>query len=197
MCALLAGLARLQGAFILPALVVEYWLSRRRVDRDAAWLLLGAGGPLIYLAINALTFGDPLYFLGIQKTVFQVTTVAPWTALANAYAAAMAVQPTEFWATVYLAPLAAYIVLALTTIWTVMGKGGRPSYAVYTGLTFLSFATLSWPISVPRYLMGVFPIFIVAGKLGRVPWLGPPLFVASTLLFGICLTLFVIGHWAF
>lgn len=90
--------------------------------------------------MNALTFGDPLYFLGIQKTVFQVTTVAPWTALANAYAAAMAVQPSEFWATVYLAPLAAYIVLALTTLWTVIGKGGRPSYAVYTSLTFVSFA---------------------------------------------------------
>lgn len=196
-CALFAGLARLQGAFILPALAVEYWLSRRRVDRDAGWLLLGAGGPLIYLAINALTFGDPLYFLDIQKTVFQVSTTAPWTALANAYAGAMAVQPTEFWATVYLAPFAAYVVLALTTIWTVVGKGGRPSYAVYTGLTFLSFATLSWPISLPRYLMGVFPIFIVTGRLARLPWLGPPLIVASTLLFGICLTLFVIGHWAF
>ena len=196
-CALFAGLARLQGAFILPALAVEYWLSRRRVDRDAAWLLLGAGGPLIYLAINYLTFGDPLYFLGIQKSVFHVATTAPWTALAHAWANAMAVKPTEFWATVYLAPLAAYIVLGLTTLWTAFGKGGRPSYAVYTALTFLSFATLTWPISLPRYLMGVFPIFIVGGRLGRRPWLGPPLIVASTLLFGICLTLFVIGHWAF
>ena len=46
------------------------------------------------------------------------------------------------------------------------------------------------------------------GLLRRMPWeirlsalaifyLGPPLLVASTLLFGICLTLFVIGHWAF
>lgn len=196
-CALFAGLARLQGAFILPALAVEYWLSRRRVDRDAGWLLLGFGGPLIYLAINALTFGDPFYFLTIQRTVFAVTTTAPWTALANVYAGAMAVQPTEVWATVYLAPFVAYVVLGLTTVWTVLGKGSRPSYAVYTGLTFLSFATLSWPISVPRYLMGVFPIFMATGRLARRPWLGPPLLVASTLLFGICLTLFVIGHWAF
>lgn len=196
-CALFAGLARLQGAFILPALAIEYWLSRRRVDRDAGWLLLGFGGPLIYLAINALTFGDPFYFLTIQRTVFAVTTTAPWTALANAYAGAMAVQPTEVWATVYLAPFVAYVVLGLTTVWTVLGKGSRPSYAVYTGLTFLSFATLSWPISVPRYLMGVFPIFMATGRLARRPWLGPPLLVASTLLFGICLTLFVIGHWAF
>ena len=160
-------------------------------------MLLGAGGPLIYLAINYLTFGDPLYFLGIQTSVFHVSTTAPWTALSSAISGALAVQPTEYWATVYLAPLAGYVVLALTTLWTIVGKGGRPSYAVYTGLAFLSFATLSWPISVPRYLMGAFPIFIAAGRLGRRPWLGPPLFIGSTLLFGICLTLFVTGHWAF
>jgi Gpi18-like mannosyltransferase len=197
MCALFAGLARIHGVFILPALAVEYWLARRRIDRDAGWLLLGAGGPLIYLAINALTFGDPLYFIGIQTSVFQVSTIAPWTALSNAVAGASAAQPTEYWATVYLAPLAAYVVLGLTTVWTIIGKGGRPSYAIYAGLAFLSFATLSWPISLPRYLMGVFPIFIAVGRLGRRPWLGPPLFVASTLLFGVCLTLFVTGHWAF
>ncbi len=196
-CALLAGLARIQGVFILPALLVEYWLARRRFERDAVWLLLGAGGPLIYLGINALTFGDPLYFLAIQTSVFHVSTAAPWTALSSALAGASAVQPTEYWATVYLAPLAGYVVLGLTTVWTIIGSGGRPSYAVYTGLAFLSFATLSWPISVPRYLMGAFPIFIAAGRLGRRPWLGPPLLVASTLLFGVCLTLFVTGHWAF
>ena len=61
----------------------------------------------------------------------------------------------------------------------------------------LSFASLSWPISVPRYLMGVFPIFMAAGRIGRIPLLGPPLLAGSTLLFGVCLTLFVIGHWAF
>ena len=196
-CALFAGLARIHGVFILPALAVEYWLARRRMGRDAGWLLLGAGGPLIYLAINLATFGDPLRFLDIQASVFAVSTIAPWTALSSAVAGASAVQPTEYWATVYLAPLAAYIVLGLTTVWTIIAKGGRPSYAVYAGLAFLSFATLSWPISLPRYLMGVFPIFIAAGSLGRRPWLGPPLLVASTLLFGICLTLFVIGHWAF
>jgi hypothetical protein len=197
MCAFFAGLARLQGVFLLPALVVEYWLSRRRIDRDMAWLLLGLGGPLVYLGINAVIYGDPLYFLTIQKTLFQHATTAPWVVLGDAYAGAMAVQPTESWATVYLAPFAAFVVLALTFLWTIVGKGSRPSYAVYTGLTFLSFASLSWPISMPRYLIGVFPIFIVAGKLGRRPSLGPPLFVASTLLFGICLTLFVTGHWAF
>jgi hypothetical protein len=195
--ALLAGATRIQGAFILPALVVEYWLARRRVDRDASWLLLGAGGPLIYLAINALTFGDPFYFVEVQRDVFRVTTVAPWTALASAWNGVLAFEPSRFWATVYLAPFVAICLLAATTLWTMFGRGSRPSYAVYTGLTLASFLVLSWPISVPRYLMGVFTIFIVMGVLGRKPWLGPPLFVSSILLFALCTALFVSGHWAF
>lgn len=196
-CSLFAGLARIHGAFILPALAVEYWLSRRRIGRDAAWLLLGAGGPLVYLAINALTFGDPFFFVGIQTEVFRVSTTTPWNGLWSAWQGALAFQPTEQWATVYLAPMAALVVLGLATIWSIVGRGGRPSYAVYCGIAFLSFASLTWPISVPRYIMGAFPIFIAAAYAGRRSWLGPPLFVASTLLLGVCLTLFVIGHWAF
>ena len=195
--ALLAGATRIQGAFIFPALIVEYWLARRRVGRDASWLLLGAGGPLLYLAINAVTFGDPLYFIEVQRDVFRVSTVAPWTAIASAWNGVLAFAPSQYWVTVYLAPLVAIGLLTATTVWTLYGKGSRPSYAVYTGLTLLSFVTLSWPISVPRYLMGVFTIFIVAGGLGRRRWFGPPLFVASALLFGMCTTLFVSGHWAF
>jgi hypothetical protein len=195
--ALLAGATRIQGAFILPALAVEYWLARRRVDRDASWLLLAAGGPLIYLAINAATFGDPFYFIEVQRAVFRVSTVAPWTALESALHGALAFEPSRLWATVYLAPFAAICLLAATTLWTLFGKGSRPSYVVYTGLTLISFLTLSWPISVPRYLMGVFTIFIGAGVLARRPWLGPPVFVASILLFGLCTALFVTGHWAF
>ena len=195
--ALFAGATRIQGAFLLPALILEYWLSKRRIDRGAAVLFLAAGGPVIYLWINFATFGDPLYFIGIQDTVFHVSTAAPWVAIPNIVNGAIAFQPTEFWATVYFAPFAALVILLVVALWTIFGRGSRPSYAVYTILSLLSFASLTWPISVPRYLMGVFPIFMAAGRIGRIPWLGPPLLAGSTLLFGVCLTLFVIGHWAF
>jgi hypothetical protein len=196
-CALLAGLARIHGAFLLPALAVEYWLVRRKLSPDAAWLLLGAGGPLGDLAINLLTFGDPFYFVGIQTSVFNVSTTTPWAGLWNAWQGATAVEPTEFWATVYLAPVAAFIAFGLATIWTAIGKGGRPSYAVYCAIAFVSFASLTWPISVPRYVLGAFPIFIAMAHLARRRWATGPVLAASTLLFSLCLTLYVTGHWAF
>lgn len=195
--ALLAGATRIQGACILPALAVEYWLANGRVRRDALWLLLAAGGPLIYLAINYATFGDPLFFLDVQREVFKVSTVAPWTAIASAWSGVKAVEPSAQWVTVYLAPFVALVVLAATTAWAAVAKRGRPSYAVYSALTLFSFLTLSWPISVPRYLMGVFPIFVATGGLGRRSWLGTPALVASVLLLGVATTLFVSGQWAF
>jgi Gpi18-like mannosyltransferase len=194
---LLAAATRLQGAFLIPALAVEYWVTRRRVDRDALWLLVGLGGPLIYLAINYLTFGNPLFFLEIQRRVFTVTTVAPWAGVQTTIQNALAFQPTENWATVFLAPLVALVLLALVTLWTAIARGGRASYFVYAALTLLSFVTLSWPISTPRYLIGVFPLFLAAGRIGARPSVGPPLIVVSTLLLGAFMTLFLMGHWAF
>lgn len=194
---LLASATRIQGIALLPALAVEYWLARRRVDRDAIWIALVVGGPLIYLAINLVTFGDPLFFLDIQRTVFHVSTAPPWVVLQGLLTAVANPAPTESWLTIYLAPLVSFVGLAATLIWTVVGAARRASYAVYTGVLFATFAILSWPISVPRYLMAVFPIFIAMAYAARRPWLGGPLLVASTAGLAGCLMLFVIGHWAF
>jgi len=60
------------------------------------------------------------------------------------------------------------------TVWTAIGKGGRPSYAVYCAIAFVSFASLTWPISVPRYVMGAFPIFIAMAHLARRRWATGP-----------------------
>ena len=87
------------------------------------------------------------------------------------------------WATVYLAPFVAICLLGRRRSGRWSGRGAGRCTPCTTGLTLISFLTLSWPISVPRYLMGVFTIFIGAGVLARRPWLGPPLFVASILLF--------------
>jgi len=99
--------------------------------------------------------------------------------------------------TVYLAPFLAFTGLALVVAWALVARGGRPSYAVFAGLSLLSFASLSWPISVPRYLMGVFPVFLAIGWTAGRPWLASIVVVASGLLFAVFATLFVIGHWAF
>lgn len=204
--AALAGATRLQGVFLLVALGVEYLAALRResdparrrppaVARDLGALAIGAAGPATYLAINWLTFGNPLQFLTTQAEVFQVRTTVPWEALRNLVASVTSAPLGEFWATVYLAPLAALVVLALATGWSLVGRGSRPGYAAYAALHLVSFSTLTWPISVPRYILTVFPIALAVARLPA--WLAGPLLALSTLLLGVSTTLFVIGHWAF
>ncbi len=195
--ALIAGATRIQGAFLAPALALEYFLRRRHVERDAGWLLLSLGGPLIYLAINVATFGDPFYFVHVQAQVFQVSNVAPWSVAATLLNGLQHAPLNESWLTVYLAPAVAFVALGLVAVWSLFGRASRPSYAAFVLLNLASLATLSWPISVPRYLFGIVPVFLAGAQTAHRPWLAITLLVGSTLLMAVVTTLFVMGHWAF
>lgn len=192
----LAAFTRIQGLFIIPALAVEFWLARRRVDRSAFWVLFVGTGFLGYLAVNSLVFGDPLYFLGVQRDTFKVINVPPWVMLQGLWGNLLTARMGESLVTVYIAPLVAFAILLATCVWSVVSRRSRPSYAVYAGLSLVAFASLSWPISVPRYLLGVFPIFLAMGVTLHRP-VGPAIALGSTLLLGLFTTLFAIGHWAF
>lgn len=191
---MLAALTRLPGAFLLPALLFE--LRGRRPTRAMLGLGLVAIGPLAYLAINWQAYGDPLFFIEAQRHYFHVETVAPWTALAGLLGSVASPRPDPFWVTVYLAPLLALLLLAVTVAWTLVSRRSRPSYAVYAAISLLSFASISWPISVPRYILGVVPMFLMLGRLGRSR-LGSAALVASALLLMLLTSQFALGHWAF
>jgi hypothetical protein len=195
--ALLAGATRVQGAFLAPALVVEYLMVYRRPGRQMLWLVLGLGGLALYLGINQVTYGNPLYFVEIQKATFFLENVPPWTVIQRLVTGVATHAHDETWVTIYLAPLVAYLVLGLTTAWTILTRPRRSSYVVYTGLTLLTLLTLSWPISMPRYLLGVAPLFVGLGILGRRPGFGSAWLVVSIILLGAFMTLLLIGHWAF
>jgi len=192
----LAAFTRIQGVFLLPALALEYWLQRRRLDRDALWVGVVGLGLVAYLAINYVWFGDPLYFVQVQRVTFFVSNVLPWDALAGLWSGLTTYKLGEFWATVYVAPALAFLALAGTCAWAVVSKRSRPSYALYSIVSLVAFASLSWPISVPRYILGVFPLFLAMGSATRKPG-GVAVVVGSVLLLGLCLSLYVIGHWAF
>jgi hypothetical protein len=192
----LAAATRIQGLFLVPALALEYLMVRRRIDRDIAWIALACSGFAVYLALNQATFGDALRFVSIQESTFVVHNQMPWVTLQGLWDGTISGEPSESWVTIYLAPLASLALLAMVTLWALVSKHSRPSYALYTAISMLAFASLSWPISVPRYVLGVFPVFIALGSLYRTS-VGQAIAVGSTLLLGLFATLFVMGHWAF
>jgi hypothetical protein len=192
----LAAFTRIQGVFLLPALAVEYWLARRRLDRDAPWVAVVGLGLVGYLAVNYVAFGDPTYFLQVQRETFHVVNVAPWVMLIDLWGNVWSSKLGESWVTVYVAPLAAFAILTAASVWAAVSRRSRPSYAVYAIVSLVAFTSLAWPISVPRYMLGVFPIFLAMGAALRRP-VGPAIAAGSVLLLGMFVTLFAIGHWAF
>ena len=194
---LLAALTRLQGVLLLPALAVEALARHRRLRWRMTPLLLVAAGPLIYVGINWLAYGDPFFFVGVQQSIFFHRAAPPWEVLGDLWKGVSAVRPDQEWALVYLAPLVAFVVLAAVFAWTLVSRRSRASYAMYTGLTLLSLAMLTWPISTPRYLLGVFPLFLAIAGPAQRPWIGIPLLVGSIVLLLVFLAQFSIGGWAF
>jgi hypothetical protein len=194
---LLAALTRLQGVLLLPALAVDAFARHHRPRWRMAPLLLVAAGPLIYLGINWLAYGDPFFFVGIQQSIFFHRAAPPWDVLANLWRGVVAFRLDQEWALVYVAPLLAFVVLAGVFGWTLVSRRSRPSYSVYAGLTLLSLSMLTWPISTPRYLLGVFPLFLAIAGPAQRPWIGIPLLVGSVALLLVFLAQFSVGGWAF
>jgi len=194
--AMVASLARLQGVFLLPALVVEYLLARRRIDRRGLWLLLPLVGPIAYLLINLAVFDDPLRFLAMQREFWFHENAMPWVVIGG-LARDVATRTREVdWATTYLVPLLGFGLLAVTAAWTIVSRRSRPSYAVYAIVTLLSLSTLTWPISVARYALGVFPVFLMLGALGRRPAVAVAFGAASAALLLALTVVFALGGWA-
>ncbi len=73
----------------------------------------------------------------------------------------------------------------------------RPSYIVYMLLNWMLAVSTAWWISIPRYVMAMFPMFILLGVLSRRKIVT----VAVTLVFSAALcfftVLFALRLWAF
>ncbi len=192
---MLATACRIQGLAIFPALVAEAWLARKQAWRNAAWLLLVPLGFAAYLLINWRVLGSPLAFLEIQQTHWFHNPVMPWTQLQTFFNALAHDAPSAYRTTVIEAPLAAMVFF---TIMMLAGrKWLRPSYAVFAWLAFLPSLFDSFPLSVPRYLLAIFPLFLVSAKLTKNPLANAAYTGASAALLGGLFAVYATGRWAF
>jgi hypothetical protein len=200
---MLASLTRIAGLLLLPALLVEYlyqkgWRLRkidiRKIDANILWVGFSVMGFLIYLNINNQVTGSPFTFLEIQRTHW-FNTIDPIRGLTLAYGNISSPFPGSI--TIGAAP----IVFALGGILAVAGgllRRIRPSYIMYLLLTWMLAVSTGWWISVPRYVMAMFPMFILLASVSRRKTV--TLLVGAVFLAGLCFftVLFALtGVWAF
>ncbi|MBO9534993.1 MAG: hypothetical protein J7513_18615 [Solirubrobacteraceae bacterium] len=193
----LAAMTRLNGILLIPALAVEAYLQYRRsgrFDRRSLWILVTGAGLAFYLAINQHYFGDPFHFQQVQaenwSKHFQ-NPIKTVTGMLGGY---------DTWTKPGEGLMVISMELGFMTLGLVASllawRYLRPSYAVWGLLNVLLFASTSWVQSTPRYVLTVFPIFLLLAKL-RPGWLSMLASAWSMAAFAWLATLFALGHWAF
>ncbi len=200
---LLAALTRIAGLLMLPTLLVEYlyqkgWRLRktslRQIDPKAIWTGLPVIGFLIYLGINAQVTGNAFAFVKVEAEHWY-NTFNPVLGFSQAVNWATAKQFPDF-LTIGFLPIV-FAIFGLVMVIVAIAYKVRPSYFVYMLTTWMLAVSTSWWISVPRYVMAMFPMFIIFALLAKRRLLTIISAFCSSAFMCFLAVLFVLHLWAF
>ncbi|MGB2691482.1 MAG: glycosyltransferase family 39 protein, partial [Thermodesulfobacteriota bacterium] len=195
---MLAAMTRITGILLLPVLLIEYLhqkeFKKENVRTDILWIFVIGFGLLIYLIINYVTYGDPLKFLEIQSGHWGMHLSPPTTGFLNSWNVSNWGEPNHQihggWVQIIFGLLG--LVLTIYAFFRI-----RLSYSLYALVTWLIVTSTSLMISVPRFILTIFPIFIVLAIFGRKKWANYAIIFISLMLYSLFLSQFVLFRWAF
>jgi hypothetical protein len=194
---ILVCLTRFNGLVIFPALLTEAFLQYRathRWNRQWLWIFIAPFGFGIYLLVNQHAAGDPLAFMAIGRDNFQKSLDLPWNGIRGVYN--LMWSPEILLAQMSGVQEFTFIVLgAVGTI--VCGLTLRLSYTVWMAGNWFLFVSSGFILSVPRYTLVMFPLYILFGRLAERRVWHSAITVWSLLLLSFFIAKFVQGHWTF
>ncbi len=210
--AFLAGLARLHGALLIVPLGYE-WIRQSITQAgrktgvvvdsrpSRASIIAVFGAPLGVLAFNLYLnaqFGQPagyfspyfqiqtLFFKGIRAEAFPTF---PGTTLAHYLFGFLQGVPSTEGAAVMAATI--FLLIMTVEVWARLPR----VYGVYM-LTILLFQLVGGDlISMPRFVVPMFPAFIALAQIGKREWADRLILIPSLLLQGVLALLFTKGYW--
>jgi hypothetical protein len=153
---------RVPGIVIVPALAVEALTNKTHRFRKLVWSGVCVLGLLSFLAVNWAVHRNPLYFLKVESGFpwFQ-HAVPPWTSLVDAMEQLTHLIPrapkTAYWTLLARLGAAVFGIVVL-----LLGRRRlRPADQVFAWGSLLFFLAASRLISLPRYLLPVYPLYAV------------------------------------
>lgn len=193
----LASLTRMNGLFLIPALVVEafhqMW-AERRWRWGWLWLAIVPLGFGVYLLVNYWVTGNPLTFSEYERSHWSQSLTLPWKGMRQ--------MGREFWlrsprdAQMIGLQIVLYLAIGfLATVASLLML--RPCYIVWMAANWVLTAGLTWDLSSPRYLLGLFPMFIVFARLARNRECNAIITFWSLASMGVFISQFVRDLWAF
>lgn len=189
-----ASLTRINGLILMPVLAVEafgLWRARRRLNPRWLWMFAVAVGFLGYLWLNQHVAGDPFAFSHAQQDHWYKRLTPPWVGIRDVWLRMPGGNSMEG-----LHEFLYIVFTLLCTVWCWMTL--RPSYAVWMTCNWLLVTSTTFIVSVPRYSLTLFPIFILLARACTGRWLVSSLVtVFSLLFFALYAARFAHGLWAF
>ncbi len=194
----LACMTRVNGLILLPALVFEVWDEYRETRKfNRTWLFLAMvpAGFGFYLVLNYMVTGSPTTFLVYQQEHWHRYFRVPWEGIYETYKTIS--NPKILDAQIRGVQEMLFVVIGFTA--TIVGWSWlRNSYRVWMLANWLMFVSTSFVLSVPRYTLTLFPLFILMALAAKRSWSLQVLFICWSILFlGLFSILYVKGFWAF
>jgi hypothetical protein len=198
--AILAGLTRVNGLLLIPALAVEALLQwRADPDRRWRWRWLASGGAAVgfagYLVLNQAVYGDPVAFLAIQDDHWDKALAWPWDGVAGVLRW-FEVENLDLLVIHGVMELA-FVGLGLAGIVAAVVLRFRPSWTTWMAANLVLFVSTGFVLSVPRYALVLFGLFAWFALLSRRWPVGVALVLASVALLGWLAARFATTQWAF
>lgn len=196
-CGAFATLTRVNGLLLIPALMVEaVWQYRkeRRINWQWGWIGLTMAGFLGYLGLNRQVTGNAFAFSSIMREKWGKYLTSPSHGLGELYQSMMWRAPWEQQMVGFQEIL--FIVLGVAATIVAFWKL-RPSYGVWMALNLLLWTSTSSIQSTPRYLLALFPLFILFGRAVRRPLWQTLILFWSIFFLSFFAIRFVRGEWAF
>lgn len=195
---MLAAATRITGIILLPVLVIEYLHQKgfkiNEVRKNILWLAVIGLGFAFYLAINYATFGEPLKFLEIQNQHWSKHLDLPYKGFLYSVGSAFWRDPVGTLTAGLAEPIFAVLGLALI-VYSFFRI--RLSYSLYALATWLLVTSTSFWLSIPRYTLSMFPIFIAMSLLGKRRSVNYLIIFISLTLYTVLLIQYVRFNWAF
>ncbi|HEV7683487.1 MAG TPA: mannosyltransferase family protein [Pyrinomonadaceae bacterium] len=192
----LTCLTRANGLVLGPVLVMEaaYQYSKtRRWQWEWLYISLVAVGFGVYLLLNKHVTGDAFAFTHLMQQFFSKSLSSPITGIDNALGS-LTRAPSE----AEMIGMQEVIFITLGLVCTIVSWFKlRPAYSVWMTGNWLMFVSVSFVLSVPRYTLTMFPIYILFSLLAtRRVWFAIISFW-SILYLSFFAGIFAWGRWAF
>ena len=184
----LASATRFIGFFIFPAAILKIATKKHQ---KSIFLFLIPFGLLFYLIFLWIKFNHPFLFFS-SLSLWQKSTITFPAITVFRYLKMISILPKINWQ--FFSVCLEFIVFLFFSITTIISFFKVPAYLfLYNLLTFCSFIFLGTFSSLPRYVLALFPSFLVLGQVKNKIFY--PMTVCFAILQALSYFLFFRGYW--